>query len=828
MKRKLEVDEEAEEAKAMQMMDNSDDMIQLFVKTFSSSNNYDNTSSSLVLFVKPDETIKSIHEKIEATTGIPVSFQRLLYAGKQLHSEHTLLQSNIINNDSSLHLVARMPSIPYPMASHHVNDLLSFVYRMRRSSNRKNDHLDHCLLDSKLKKFSKTAFSPKHHVYRASVYLNIFRSYGAPEALVLLYMSPPHKQSALHSLRSFFTSVPESFYPIFTPLLLHFSRLLLSSGAHDDPFYIFCRNCLGSMLTSVSISSSPPGPYSDDDRKQPDVISAHDLLPFVYQIATNLSPSSMNFEGDVIDFTNFVGPIKKSILVHQVPFQTDLIHSQPRHYCYGNNPYPHPCYIRDFFYTIFPILSSAMKACLNKVEEHIKVGKQKADKNIRWGHYFSILTQVCHIAKLYEGAEEIFMTDMRLNKVALCYLILRYAKRGEDYKWILDHKDLTDFQSRRHLVMLLLPELKNDDYDNIHEMLIDRSQLLAESFNYIFLAKTKALRRGLFMGFINEEATGPGVLREWFLLVCQSIFDPHNALFLPCPNDRRRFFPNPASKDPAHLDYYQFAGRVIALALMHKMQVGIVFDRTFFLQLAGFNISLDDVKESDPYFYSSCKQILDMDSCAVDEDALGLTFVWEFEELGSMKVLELLPNGKDIPVNSRNRKEYIHLLIRHCFLTSVTQQVTRFAQGFTDIVTKDEFRKLIFKSLELRDLDGMLYGSESDICVDDWKAHTEYMDYRVTDRQIKWFWKIVEKMTAEQRKVLLFFWTSVKYLPVEGFGGLASKLSICRSNEKVNRLPSSHTCFYQICFPAYPSKAVMQRRLNMITQEHVGCSFGTL
>ncbi|KAJ0575019.1 putative HECT domain, Ubiquitin-like domain, Ubiquitin-like domain superfamily [Helianthus annuus] len=347
-----------------------------------------------------------------------------------------------------------------------------------------------------------------------------------------------------------------------------------------------------------------------------------------------------------------------------------------------------------------------------------------------------------------------------------------------------------------------LPEVK-DEYEELHEMLIDRSQLLAESFEYISGAEPGALRSGLFMEFKNEEATGPGVLREWFFLVCQAIFDPQNALFLVCPNDRRRFFPNPASKvDPMHLRYFKFAGRVIALALMHKMQVGIVFDRAFFLQLGGVDVCLEDIKDADPYLYSSCKQILDMDARAVDEDALGLTFVWEAEELGSMKLLELVPDGKLISVNSRNRKEYVDLLVKHRFVTSVAQQVTEFARGFTDIVTSEEIRKLCFKSLLLEDLDGMLHGSESPISVEDWKAHTEYNGYKCTDPQIKWFWKIVGEMTAEQRKVLLFFWTSVKYLPVEGFCGLASRLYIYKSGEG-DRLPSSHTCFFRICFPAY-------------------------
>nr|GEV93959.1 E3 ubiquitin-protein ligase UPL5 [Tanacetum cinerariifolium] len=81
--------------------------------------------------------------------------------------------------------------------------------------------------------------------------------------------------------------------------------------------------------------------------------------------------------------------------------------------------------------------------------------------------------------------------------------------------------------------------------------------------------------------------------------------------------------------------------------------------------------------------------------------------------------------------------------------------------------------------------------------------------------------EIVGEMSAEQRKVL-FFWTSVKYLPVEEFSGLASRLYITNSNGAIDRLPSSHTCFYRICFPPYPSMTLMQQRLNIITQEHIG------
>ncbi|CAK7345042.1 unnamed protein product [Dovyalis caffra] len=91
-----------------------------------------------------------------------------------------------------------------------------------------------------------------------------------------------------------------------------------------------------------------------------------------------------------------------------------------------------------------------------------------------------------------------------------------------------------------------------------------------------------------------------------------------------------------------------------------------------------------------------------------------------------------------------------------------------------------------------------------------------FMDLEFFTSQLR----IVGEMSADQRKVLLFFWTSVKYLPVEGFRGLASRLYIYKSTEPEDHLPSSHTCFYRLCFPPYPSMAIMQDRLRVITQEH--------
>ena len=74
-----------------------------------------------------------------------------------------------------------------------------------------------------------------------------------------------------------------------------------------------------------------------------------------------------------------------------------------------------------------------------------------------------------------------------------------------------------------------------------------------------------------------------------------------------------------------------FAGRMIA-ALMHRIHVGVFFDRTLFLRLTGRSLILDDIADTDPSLHKSCKQILEMDPSLVDSNVLGLTFVREVED----------------------------------------------------------------------------------------------------------------------------------------------------------------------------------------------------
>ena len=131
-----------------------------------------------------------------------------------------------------------------------------------------------------------------------------------------------------------------------------------------------------------------------------------------------------------------------------------------------------------------------------------------------------------------------------------------------------------------------------------------------------------------------------------------------------------------------------------------------------------------------------------MDPGFIDSNALELTFVRGVEELGHRKVVELCPGGKSLVVNSNNREKYVYLLIQDHFVTSISEQVSHFAKGFGDILSNSSLGQFFFQSLDLKDLDWMLHGSEDIISVEDWKAHTEYQGYEETDPQISWFWEV--------------------------------------------------------------------------------------
>lgn len=66
------------------------------------------TGGHVVIQMKKHDTILQLKENIERKTGMKVEYQRLIYEGKMLSCDSSTLQNYSIENDSTVHLTARL------------------------------------------------------------------------------------------------------------------------------------------------------------------------------------------------------------------------------------------------------------------------------------------------------------------------------------------------------------------------------------------------------------------------------------------------------------------------------------------------------------------------------------------------------------------------------------------------------------------------------------------------------------------------------------------------------------------------------------------------
>jgi E3 ubiquitin-protein ligase HUWE1 len=159
-----------------------------------------------------------------------------------------------------------------------------------------------------------------------------------------------------------------------------------------------------------------------------------------------------------------------------------------------------------------------------------------------------------------------------------------------------------------------------------------------------------------------------------------------------------------------------------------------------------------------------------------------------------MQTVDLIENGRNIPVTEDNKHEYIRLITEYRLTGAVEEQLKEFLRGFHDIVPADLVS--IFSEQELE----LLISGLPDINVDDWKNNTEYHNYTAASPQIQWFWRAVRTFEKEEQAKLLQFVTGTSKVPLNGFKELEgmngfSKFNIHRDYGSKDRLPSSHTCF---------------------------------
>ncbi|KAL4941228.1 hypothetical protein BDV06DRAFT_6413 [Aspergillus oleicola] len=343
------------------------------------------------------------------------------------------------------------------------------------------------------------------------------------------------------------------------------------------------------------------------------------------------------------------------------------------------------------------------------------------------------------------------------------------------------------------------------------QLAVRRDQVFLDSFRSLYYKTADELKHGkLNVRFHGEEGVDAGgVTREWFQVLARGMFNPDYALFTPVAADKTTFHPNRLSAiNPEHLTFFKFIGRIIGKALYEGRVLDCHFSRAVYKCILSRNVSIKDMETLDLDYYKSLLWMLENDIT----DIITETFALETDAFGEKQTIDLIENGRNIPVTQENKEEYVQKVVDYRLVVSVQEQLDNFLKGFHEIIPPELIS--IFNEQELE----LLISGLPEIDVDDWKANTEYHNYSASSPQIQWFWRAVRSFDKEERAKLLQFVTGTSKVPLNGFKELegmngVSRFNIHRDYGNKDRLPSSHTCFNQLDLPEYDGYETLRQRL---------------
>ena len=107
-----------------------------------------------------------------------------------------------------------------------------------------------------------------------------------------------------------------------------------------------------------------------------------------------------------------------------------------------------------------------------------------------------------------------------------------------------------------------------------------------------------------------------------------------------------------------------------------------------------------------------------------------LSILSQIQEFGINKVVDLIPNGRNILVTEETKYEYVKQVCQMKMTGSIRQQLHAFLEGFYDIIPKQLIS--IFNEQELE----LLISGLPTIDIEDLKSNTEYHKYQPNSLQV--------------------------------------------------------------------------------------------
>jgi hypothetical protein len=308
-----------------------------------------------------------------------------------------------------------------------------------------------------------------------------------------------------------------------------------------------------------------------------------------------------------------------------------------------------------------------------------------------------------------------------------------------------------------------------------------------------------------------------GVYREGMSRIIEDLFSPSFSLLILCPNGQHtvhvnmdKYVPNPCQKSALALKMFQFVGRLMATSIRVKLYLPFEFPSIVWKKLVGEEVSQEDLMAIDSV---TCSFINSLRDCHLDDVVDEASFLRKYKQLkfvytGSDGVERELKKGQEHrTVTFENRHEYCDAVL-HARLVEFEEQIAAIASGMNDVIPLR-----ILQLFSWQQLEALVCGNPVfDIAL--WKSKTETSG--LASKTVDLFWKVIESLTTKEQAGFVRFAWGRSRLPSEKDFTTKMKLTSAGSNP----LPVSHTCFFSIELPEYPTESAM--RHGLLTAIHFG------
>lgn len=282
------------------------------------------------------------------------------------------------------------------------------------------------------------------------------------------------------------------------------------------------------------------------------------------------------------------------------------------------------------------------------------------------------------------GMRGVFFTFTNRHRKILNDLVRHSPKlMSGSFSVLVKNSSVLEFDNKRNFFTRRLHHRNGDMRHYPHPSLqlnVRRDQVFLDSYKCLHYKSPEEIKYGRFnIRFHNEEGVDAGgVTREWFQVLARQMFNPDYALFNPVASDRTTFHPNNLSSiNQEHLEFFKFIGRIIGKALYENRVLDCHFSRAVYKRILGQSVSMKDMETVDLDYSKNMDWMLNNDITEIITESFSIAQ----DNFGVMETVDLVENGRNIPVTEENKHEYVRLVIEYRLTGSVQKQLESFLKG---------------------------------------------------------------------------------------------------------------------------------------------------